>query len=228
MSEEKKEVISLKLYKCVEIDYDKISVLKYVPSNYQWELVRQNIKFILLFIDKVQITLANLISKNSSYIQSNKYEIFMDLWKESSNKFPKYSVLFTILDNLTEIYRFNSNKSIEDEIHKYFNSIKFYFSSLYDNICEHWLNELVGEIKLNKLGNGDLFFPDPSVSNEVVDILNFIYLYFSNKIKDYKKYDVISGQIYFNNKYFNLRNFTFAGVTLMGSYLVFNNLLKKK
>ena len=228
MSEEKKEVISLKLYKCVEIDYDKISVLKYVPSNYQWELVRQNIKFILLFIDKVQITLANLINQNSSYIKSNKYEIFMDLWKESSNKFPKYSVLFTILDNLTEIHRFNSNKSIEDEIHKYFNSIKFYFSSLYDNICEHWLNELLGEIKLDKLGNGDLFFPDPSVSNEVVDILNLIYLYFSNNIDNFKKNNIMIGSINFNRKYFNLPNFTFAGVTLMGSYLVFNNLLKKK
>ena len=102
---------------------------------------------------------------------------------------------------MTKIHRFKNNNSAEDEIHKYFNSIKFYFSSLYDNICEHWLNELVGEIKLNKLGNGDLFFPDPSVSNEVVDILNFIYLYFSNKIKDYKKYDIISGQIYFNDKY---------------------------
>ena len=228
MSEEKKEVISLKLYKCIEIDYDKISILKYVPSNYQWELVRQNIKFILLFIDKVQITLSNLITQNSSNIHSNKYDIFINLWEECNNKFPKYSVLFTILDNLTKIHRFKNNNSAEDEIHKYFNSIKFYFSSLYDNICEHWLNELVGEIKLNKLGNGDLFFPDPSVSNEVVDILNFIYLYFSNKIKDYKKYDIISGQIYFNDKYFNLRNFTFAGVTLMGTYLVFNNLLKKK
>ena len=74
--------------------------MKYVPSNYQWELVRQNIKFILLFIDKVQITLSNLISQNRSYIQSNKYEIFINLWEECNNKFPKYSVLFTILDNL--------------------------------------------------------------------------------------------------------------------------------
>ena len=55
MSEEKRSNF-IKLYKCIEIDYDKISILKYVPSNYQWELVRQNIKFILLFIDKVQIT----------------------------------------------------------------------------------------------------------------------------------------------------------------------------
>ena len=228
MSEEKKEVISLKLYKCVEIDYDKISVLKYVPSNYQWELVRQNIKFILLFIDKVQITLANLISKNSSYIHSNKYDIFRNLWQECNNKFPKYSVLFTILSNLTEMHYFNSNDSVEDEIHKYFNSIKFYLSSLYDNICEHWLNELVGKVKLNKLGNGDLFFPDPSVSNEVIDILNFIYLYFSDKIENYKKNNIMFGSIYFNDKYFNLHNFIFAGASLMGTYLIFNNLLKKK
>ena len=67
-----------------------------------------------------------------------------------------------------------------------------------------------------------------NVSNEVVDILNFIYLYFSNNIDNFTKNNIMSGSINFNDKYFNLRNFTFAGVTLMGTYLVFNNLLKKK
>jgi len=43
----------LKLYNSIPIDKDKISDVGEQPSSYQWELVRQNIKYIILFLDKI-------------------------------------------------------------------------------------------------------------------------------------------------------------------------------
>lgn len=222
------ENILLKLYRNVEIDKEKISQLTNIPSTYQWELARQNIKFILLFIDKVQLSISPLLNRHKNLIHSGNYEVFLMIWNEMLDEYPKYKILFDILIGLTEDTRFDFEKNIDDEIQRYFNFIKSYFSDLYDDIIESW-NKcfLYGNVPLSKLGNGLLYFPDPSISSKTNKMINQIYKSMSDYINKKEKDTIFYGDIYFNDKIFNMRNFGLGGVALMGIWLGCSKILKK-
>ena len=223
------ENILLKLYKSVEVDKEKLSQLKDIPSTYQWEMIRQNIKFILLFIDKVQLTLSPLLVKHGHLVACGEYEVFSGLWNEINEKYPKYSVLFNILKGLTEDTRFNRENNIEDELQRYFNFIKSYFSDLYDDIIASWSKcVLYGDVKLSKMGDGSLYFPDPSVSSDTNKIVNDIYKYVGNYLDENKKNTFYYGDIYFNDDIFNKRNFGLLSVSIVSALWLISRFYKKK
>jgi hypothetical protein len=223
------ENILLKLYKSVEIDKEKLSQLKDVPSTYQWEMIRQNIKFILLFIDKVQLVLQPLLIKHGHLVACGEYEVFSGLWNEINEKYPKYSVLFNILKGLTEDIKFDRENDIEDEVQRYFNFIKSYFSDLYDKIIDSWSNcVLYGDVKLSKMGDGSLYFPDPSVSSDTNKIVNNIYKYVGNYLDENKKNTLYYVDMYFNDDIFNKRNFGLLSVSVVSALWLISRFSKKK
>jgi hypothetical protein len=193
----------LKLYNSIPIDRDKISDVGEQPSSYQWELVRQNIKYIILFLDKLQIYIGELVRENKEVFMRNNYKFFVEIWNDFSDEqecqrnYLPYLKLFKIFSYLAKNFVDTSGgqyDSFSSFYVNYFNYFRMTFSGHYDNIIDAWNNELEKGCgyKLSLLGNGELIVHDPSCSslpNELfADIYDrFDYYVCENRVRGVKK-----------------------------------------
>jgi len=176
----------LKLYNSIPIDKDKISDVGEQPSSYQWELVRQNIKYIILFLDKLQMYIGELVRENKEVFMRNNYKFFVEIWDDFSDEqecqrsYLPYLKLFKIFSYLAKNF-VDTNGGQYDSFSSfyvnYFNYFRMTFSGHYDDIIDAWNNELEKGCgyKLSLLGNGELIVHDPSCSSLPNELLADIY-----------------------------------------------------
>jgi hypothetical protein len=168
---EKKKL--LKLYNSVPIDNDKISKVGEQPTSYQWELVRQNIKYIVRFLDKLQIYIGNLLVKNKNTFAKNNYQYLIDVWDEfGDEEYEEYEYLVKILSISSEdTIKYLRGKGGDNFFNEYFYEMRKIFSDKYEDIISSWDKCIVDEIKFNVLGNGQLMMSDPFCSKQINDLL---------------------------------------------------------
>jgi len=176
----------LKLYNSIPIDKDKISDVGEQPSSYQWELVRQNIKYIILFLDKLQMYIGELVRENKEVFMGDNYKFFVEIWDDFSDEqkcqrnYLPYLKLFKIFSYLAKNF-LDTNRGQYDSFSSfyvnYFNYFRMTFSGHYDDIIDAWNNELEKGCgyKLSLLGNGELIVHDPSCSSLPNELLADIY-----------------------------------------------------
>jgi len=159
-------VSTLKLYNLLTIDMEKLKKVESEPNKVQWELVRQNIKYILLFIDKIQLYLNNLINDNKDILVQNKFRTFTQLWhnEELVEEWKEYEVLFRLFDRVSS----RTFNDFDDFYRNYFNNLRLYFSGYYENIIKSWSD-------IYQLGNGELIVEDSSCSDYSYRLLNHIH-----------------------------------------------------
>ena len=166
----------LKLYNSIPIDRDKISDVGEQPSSYQWELVRQNIKYIILFLDKLQMYIGELVRENKEVFMRDNYKFFVQIWDhlfdENQCEVPylPYLKLFKIFSYLARNFMDKTDGKFESFsifYVNYFNYFRMTFSDHYDNIIDDWNSDLEKgcDYKLSLLGNGELIIHDPSCSS---------------------------------------------------------------
>ena len=173
----------LKLYNSIPIDKDKISDVGEQPSSYQWELVRQNIKYIILFLDKLQMYIGELVRENKEVFMRNNYKFFVEIWDDFSDEqecqrsYLPYLKLFKIFSYLAKNFVDTNGGQYDSFSSFYVNYFRMIFSGHYDDIIDAWNNELEKGCgyKLSLLGNGELIVHDPSCSSLPNELLADIY-----------------------------------------------------
>jgi hypothetical protein len=194
----------LKLYRYVLIDKEKLSCDNKHPTTYQWEFARQNIKYIILLLDKLYLYTNQFLFKNSKLISKDNYNIFKIIWINMKKKvadyyekkqitnltYNTYNRLFDICYKKSCEFVWVPNKDFSYLYNLYFNELRTLFNKYYDIILESWNDDIVDDIKLNILGNGSLIIDDPSCVKLPNDLIMDIYLEFElylNKIKNKNK-----------------------------------------
>jgi len=194
----------LKLYRYVLIDKEKLSCNNEHPTTYQWEFARQNIKYIILLLDKLYLYTNQFLFKNSKLISKDNYNIFKIIWINMKKKvadyyekkqitnltYNTYNRLFDICYKKSCEFVWIPNKDFSYLYNLYFNELRTLFNKYYDIILESWNDDIVDDIKLNILGNGSLIIDDPSCVKLPNDLIMDIYLEFElylNKIKNKNK-----------------------------------------
>lgn len=168
---EKKKL--LKLYNSVPIDKDKISKVGEQPTNYQWELVRQNIKYIVRFLDKLQIYVGDSLVSNKNIFSKSGYQYLIDIWDEFYvEEYEEYKYLIKILKETSEntiifLQEINSNNFFNE----YFYEMRKIFSDRYEDIISSWNKYIISEIRFDVLGNGQLIMSDPFCSKKINNLL---------------------------------------------------------
>ena len=210
---EKKKL--LKLYNSVPIDKDKISKVGEQPTNYQWELVRQNIKYIVRFLDKLQIYLGDLLNNNKNTFAKNHYKYLIDIWDElDDEEYDEYKYLINILKKSSKN---TINNLVEGDgynfFNKYFYEMRKRFSDRYEDIISSWNEYIISEIRFDVLGNGQLIMSDPFCSKTINNLLFDIV----NKCQEYVNKNGIINKLLENKK---IKIFTLASSILMPIGLV--------
>ena len=168
---EKKKL--LKLYNSVPIDKDKISKVGEQPTSYQWELVRQNIKYIVRFLDKLQIYLGDLLIKNKNTFAKNNYKYLIDIWDElGDEEYEEYRCLIKILKkSSTNTIKYLQEGKGNNFFNEYFYEMRRRFSDRYEDIISSWNKYIISEIRFDVLGNGQLIMSDPFCSKKINNLL---------------------------------------------------------
>ena len=210
---EKKKL--LKLYNSVPIDKDKISKVGEQPTNYQWELVRQNIKYIVRFLDKLQIYLGDLLNKNKNTFAKNNYKYLIDIWDElDDEEYDDYKYLIDILKKSSKnTIKYLVEGDGNNFFNQYFYEMRKRFSDRYEDIISSWNEYIISEIRFDVLGNGQLIMSDPFCSKTINNLLFDIV----NKCQEYVNKNGIINKLLENKK---IKIFTLASSILMPIGLV--------